>query len=176
MKVKDKVKIQCYKHNGQVYQSSNDTVILDIKEDYIVCANKGVDVVELDDEYKTKELAIIYFYKNNWFNVIAQLKPKGLYYYANIATPFVIDEDVIKYIDYDLDLRVYPDGAYKVLDKNEYKYHRRILRYPKEIDVIIKYELNKLINMKKNKEGPFNKSNIEYYKNKYEEMENKGII
>ncbi len=128
MKIGDKYKIHCYKHNGEAYQASEETIILDIKDDYIVCGNYMVDVKEPEGHtYKTKELAIIYFYKHNWFNCIAQLKSFGLFYYCNMASPYIIDENVIKYIDYDLDLRVFPDGGYKILDYNEYKYGVRMV-------------------------------------------------
>ena len=86
----------------------------------------------------------MFFYTNRWFNIIAQLKTNGIFYYCNIASPYVIDENIIKYIDYDLDLRVFPDGAFKVLDRNEYNYHSRIMKYPKEIDKILKQELSKI--------------------------------
>ena len=82
MKIGDKYKIHCYKHNGEAYQASEETIILDIKDEYIVCGNYMVDVTEPEGHsYKTKELAIIYFYKHNWFNCIAQLKSFGLFYY-----------------------------------------------------------------------------------------------
>ena len=112
----------------------------------------------------------MFFYKNNWFNIIAQLKSFGLFYYCNIASPYLIDEDVIKYIDYDLDLRVFPDGGYRILDKNEYKYHSKIMDYPKEIDAIVKKELNLLINMKKQNIGPFDSELIKFYYDKYQKI------
>ena len=152
-------------------------MILDVFDDYIVCGNNMVTVTETDGRsYKTKELAIIFFYKHSWFNVIAQLKKYGLFYYCNIATPYAIDGNVIKYIDYDLDLRVFPDGGYKILDNNEYNFHKKIMNYPAEIDIIVKKELNKLIDMKKNNAGPFNRDVIEKYHNKYNELKNYGII
>lgn len=169
MKIGDNYKIHCYKHNGKIRRASENTIVLDIKDDYIVCANNMVKVYESDGRnYTTKELAIMFFYKNNWFNIIAQLKSFGLFYYCNIASPYLIDEDVIKYIDYDLDLRVFPDGGYRVLDKNEYKYHQNIMGYPKEIDTIVKKELNLLIEMKKKNIGPFDSNLIKYYYDKYQ--------
>lgn len=171
MKIGYKYDIHCYKHSGEVYQASSDTVILDIQDDYIVCGNYGVDVTEPEGhKYKTKELAIIFFYKHNWFNCIAQLKKHGLFYYCNIASPYVVDENVIKYIDYDLDLRVFPDMGYKILDYNEYKYHKKKMKYSDEIDIIVNNELKKLIQMKKNKEGPFDKNTIIRYKELYENI------
>ena len=98
MKIGDKYQIHCYKHNGKAYQASDETIIIDIKKDYIVCGNYMVDVFEPEGHsYKTKELAIIFFYKKHWFNCIAQLKNFGLYYYCNMATPYIEDENVIKY-------------------------------------------------------------------------------
>ncbi|MBE6140335.1 MAG: DUF402 domain-containing protein [Firmicutes bacterium] len=171
MKVGDKLKIHCYKHNGKINQASDEAIVLDIFEDYFVCGNKMVTVTETGGrKYKTKELAIIYFYKNNWFNIIAQLKTFGLFYYCNIASPYVIDENIIKYIDYDLDLRVFPDGEYRILDQNEYKYHKKIMNYSNDLDYILKKELEKLIEMKKINEGPFNKKEIEYYHDLYNKL------
>lgn len=173
MKIGDKYQIHCYKHNGKAYQASDETIIIDIKKDYIVCGNYMVDVFEPEGHsYKTKELAIIFFYKKHWFNCIAQLKNFGLYYYCNMATPYIVDENVIKYIDYDLDLRVYPDGCYKILDHNEYNYHKKKMKYPKEIDRIIKKELKELLEMKNQKVGPFNIKTIKMYEKKYKELVN----
>lgn len=171
MKIGDKYKIHCYKHNGEAYQASEETIILDIKDDYIVCGNYMVDVKEPEGHtYKTKELAIIYFYKHNWFNCIAQLKSFGLFYYCNMASPYIIDENVIKYIDYDLDLRVFPDGGFRVLDRNEYNYHRKIMHYPQELHIILKSELSSLIEMKRENIGPFSKKSIEMYYEKYQQI------
>ena len=79
---------------------------------------------------------------------MAQLKKYGLFYYCNIASPYIIDGNIIKYIDYDLDLRIFPDGTFKVLDKNEYRYHKITMRYSEEIDIIVQDSLNKLIENK----------------------------
>ena len=122
------------------------------------------------EEVGIQKPAIMFFYKNRWFNIIAQLKRNGLFYYCNIASPYVIDNGVIKYIDYDLDLRVFPDGAFKVLDRNEYNYHRKLMKYPKEINEIIKYELTSLIEMKRNGVNPFNKETVDYYYKIYQKI------
>ena len=112
----------------------------------------------------------MFFYKDRWFNIIAQLKKNGLFYYCNIASPYVIDNGVIKYIDYDLDLRVFPDGAFRVLDRNEYNYHKKLMNYPFEINEIIKYELTALIDMKRKEVNPFNKKTIDYYSKIYQKI------
>ena len=161
LKVGDTLVIHCYKHNGTIHKSWNVAYVLDIKRDYIVLGNENVLVTKQDGRtWRTKEPAIMFFYNNRWFNIIAQLKSNGIFYYCNIASPYVIDENVVKYIDYDLDLRVFSDGAFKILDRNEYNYHKKLMKYPKEINYIIKEELSALIEMKKTGEFPFNEKCI----------------
>lgn len=170
----DTLVIHCYKHNGMIYKSWDSAIVLDIKKDYIVLGNKNVLVTKQDGRtWRTKEPAIMFFYKKRWFNIIAQLKSSGIFYYCNIASPFVIDMNIIKYIDYDLDLRVFNDGAFKVLDRNEYKYHKKIMKYPKEINYIIKMELSSLIEMKKSSECPFNENIVNYYYEIFKNMQKK---
>ena len=70
-----------------------------------------------------------------------------------------------------MDLRVFPDGGFKVLDRNEYRYHKKIMRYTKELDLIIEKSLQELIELKKAKKGAFGPNVVnEYYKN-FKEIE-----
>ena len=134
----DKLEIQCYKHNKKIHRAWEEAVVLDVKKDYIVFGNNKTLVIESEGTtWRTKEPAIMYFFKNKWYNVIAQMKKDGIYYYCNIATPFIIEENTIKYIDYDLDLRIFPKGEYKVLDKLEYQYHKKKMGYSKDLDKVI---------------------------------------
>lgn len=175
IKVGDTLVIHCYKHNGMIYKTYDKAIVLDITKDYIVLGNDKVLVTKSDGrKWRTRESAIMFFYYNRWFNIIAQLKSHGLFYYCNIASPFVIDNRIVKYIDYDLDLRVFADGAFKILDRNEYNYHRRLMKYPEEINIIIKNELSSLIEMKKTGVDPFNSKAIEKYFEIYKSIVHKN--
>lgn len=173
LKVGDRLSINCYKHNGKIHRSWNEAIVLDIlDDDTLVVANNKCKVVENDGRsYYTNEPAIIFFYKDKWYNIIAQLKTHGLFYYCNIATPYVMDEDIIKYIDYDLDLRVFPDGGFRVLDRNEYKYHKKIMHYSDDLDLVLRSELTNLIDTKRKNEGPFDRQLIDKYYQKYLELQ-----
>lgn len=160
------MQIQCYKHNGKIHRAWDEAVLLDIKKDYMVFGNNKTKVTESEGSvWKTKEPAIMYFFRNEWFNIIAQLKKDGIYYYCNIASPFIIEDNTIKYIDYDLDLRIFPSGEYKVLDKMEYKYHKKLMEYSDELDVVINRAMDDLIKKYIEKVPMFNaKNNYEYEK------------
>ncbi len=164
MKKNDGLSIHAYKHNAVLYRAWEDSKILEINEDSIVLINDKVKVMEVDGrKWRTKEPAILFFYKDNWFNIIVQFKKRGIFYYCNIASPYVIEEETLKYIDYDLDLRVFPDGSYNVLDQSEYDYNKIEMNYPKEIDNITDDAMKKLIEMCINKSGPFDKNLLEKY-------------
>lgn len=174
LEIGDVIKIHCYKHNGMIYKTWDKAIVLDIKKDFIVLGNDKVLVTKKDGRsWHTKEPAIMFFYKNRWFNIIAQLKRNGLFYYCNIASPYVIDNGVIKYIDYDLDLRVFPNGSFKILDRMEYKYHKKQMHYSNRLDFILKYELGNLIDMVRTREMPFNKETINTYYQKYLDLTSK---
>ena len=87
-----------------------------------------------------------------------------------VESEYIIDENVIKYIDYDLDLRVFPDGGFRILDRNEYNYHKKIMKYSDELDSIIKSELSHLIDIKRSESGPFAAGVVDKYYDVYEKI------
>ena len=170
-----KYAIHSYKHNEKIHRSWDEAVLLEINDDYLVFGNEKTKVIESDGRtWRTKEPAILYFFKDKWYNIIGQCKKNGIYYYCNMASPFILEDGAIKYIDYDLDLRVFPDGAFKILDRGEYRYHKKKMCYPEEIDSILKEDLNDLIELVRKKQIPFDKGTIEYYYNIYNKI--KGEI
>ncbi|MDD3187520.1 MAG: DUF402 domain-containing protein [Bacilli bacterium] len=163
--------IQCYKHNEKVNRAWNEAVLLETHDEYQAFGNNKTIVTEADgSSWKTKEPAIIYFFDNEWFNIIAQLKKDGIYYYCNIATPYIIEDNTIKYIDYDLDLRIFPNGEFKVLDESEYKYHKKLMGYTEELDKVINGALKELIEKYNNKFFPFNKEENTRLHNIYKDI------
>ena len=167
-KVGDRLNIHSYKHDHNIHRSWDQAIYIAQTKDYTIFGNYKTLVTESDGRtWKTKEPAIMYFSKDNWFNIIGQIKPTGIYYYCNIASPYIIENNTIKYIDYDLDLRVFPDGSFKVLDRGEYQYHKKIMNYSKKIDKILRNELTTLIEKVRNKEYSFDENTTKKY---YEEF------
>lgn len=148
--------IQSYKHNEMIHRVWKNTVVIECLDNMIVTAHRKTRVIEDSGRtWFTREPALCYFYDNLWFNIIVMFKRDGVYYYCNLASPYIYDGEAIKYIDYDLDVKVFPDGTYKILDQNEYEYHKIKMKYPVEIQNIIEKELNNLIEIIENKKAPF---------------------
>jgi len=167
--------IHGYKHDGTVYKQWDEAILIDSQEDYLVFGNEKTKVTEADGRtWKTKEAAIMFFYKDHWFNIKGQCKKDYICFYCDMASPFIIEDSTIKYIDYDLDLRVFGNGSFKILDRGEYNYHKNKMNYPDEIDKILKSQLTYLINMVKEKKGPFEPGIIEKYQNAYQALKIKS--
>lgn len=169
--VGDNFIIHSYKHNGRIHREWDEAIYLGKFNDAYVFGNNKTLVTESDGKtWKTKEPAIMYFYPYRWFNIIGQLKKDGIYYYCNIATPCIMEEKTLKYIDYDLDLRVFPNHAFKVLDRNEYNYHKKIMGYKPELDKVLKQELSNLIELARLRKWPFDDKQIDYYYQSFKEI------
>ena len=166
MKIAKELSIQSYKHNGMLHRAWRKTVILEESQDILITGHLQTQVLEGDGRiWMTKEPAVCYFFKEQWFNVIAMMKKDGIFYYCNLSSPFVVDDEGIKYIDYDLDIKVYPNGSYQILDQNEYQYHSEKMHYSKDIKSIVEEQLKELIYKIETKLFPFDHT---YVKAHYE--------
>ena len=166
--------IQAYKHNEELHRQWTHSYVLRDDEEYFILASIRAAVVESDGrKWHTKEPAIFVLSKQNWFNVIAMLKENGVCYYVNIASPAIFDKNFIKYIDYDLDIKLYEDGTTRLLDVSEYKKHADEQGYSEDIKEILQKSVDKVYNMINKKEFPFVDEEILTYYKKFESETNK---
>ena len=165
------MQVQAYKHDGSFHRLWSHGLVVRDDEDYVVIVSNRVRVIESDDHFwHTKEKAVFIFSKKEWFNVIVTFLETGVRYYVNIASPTIIDKGFIKFIDYDLDLKAFPDGFTKVLDVNEFNDHCNKYGYSEELKKILKKSLDHAIKKFKNKEEPYQEDLIKKYMADYDEF------
>ena len=165
------IKIHSYKHDKSIHRVWNNVTVLQDNGHEVVLGNYKTRVVESNGRYwNTKEPAICFFYDDRWYNVIAMLKNDGIYYYCNISSPCVYDGEAIKYIDYDLDLRIDADYNYKILDMEEYNYHANLMNYSEKLKFVIEENLKELIKRVEKREGPFSHEMVKAYYELYKEL------
>ena len=175
LKKGDKLQLQCYKHSGSPHRSWEEAIVLDVKSNYLVVGTNHTLIIKAQgSSWRTKEPTIVYLFKNKWYNVIAQLKKDGITYKCNIATPFIVEDDTVKCIDYELDLRIFSNGSFKVLDRNEYKLNKKKMNYPNELDRIIQYSLSELIRDYRNGAFMFNENVNLRYAEEYKKIKEKN--
>lgn len=158
------MQIQSYKHNGQLHRIWKQTSILKATSTMVIGANDKTLVTESDGRsWVTREPAICFFYTKYWFNIIAMLRNDGIHYYCNISSPYVFEDTAVKYIDYDLDVKVFPDMTYTLLDEDEYALHHQQMNYPGVLDRILKNNVDFLLYWIRQRKGPFSHESIEQW-------------
>lgn len=168
------IQIQSYKHDEELHRIWEKATVVDVQEDYIVVVNKRTKVIEANGRFwHTREPSVTWFFKEKWFNIIGIIKKDEIHYYCNIASPYLIDEEGLKYIDYDLDVKVVDDFSYNILDRNEYNRHKMKMEYPDKLVILLEKELKILTDMVENNDLPFQHSIVkEYYEKYLEEYKN----
>lgn len=80
-------------------------------------------------------LSIEYYWLDRWYNIFRFIQPAGELrnFYCNINVPPVLQENVLSYIDLDIDILVAPDFSYSILDEDEFAINAERFNYPTEI-------------------------------------------
>ena len=163
-----KIVIHSYKHDKSLHRMWKNATVLEENDELIIVANRRTKVVESTGRFwYTKEPSVAFFFKNHWYNVIAIIKKGEVNYYCNVGSPVLIDEEALKYIDYDLDLKVDSDFSYKILDIYEYKMHQEMMQYPSDIKQILAKEMLNLKSRIDKREYPFNSEWVLGWYNKF---------
>lgn len=155
------IPIQSYKHDGSIHRVWKQNFVLENNEDYLIVASKKTKVIEVSGRvWYSREPAVSFFSKKHWFNVIAMFKSEGIAYYCNIASPTLVEDGVARYIDYDLDVKCFPDGTIKILDKNEFVRNSNKMNYPDNLIGVINSQMLKVIEAVETCKYPFDKEEV----------------
>lgn len=166
--------IQSFKHDGSLHRCWDRGLVLANNDDFITIATKKAKVIESNGRrWFTKEPAVTIFSKKEWWNVICMFKDDGICYYCNIASPALVNARTIKYIDYDLDAKLFPNGDIKILDEKEYLKHKKNYGYSDDLDVVLKYSMDEILKRMHDRTFPFEDSRIKNYFDKFLSQINK---
>ncbi|MCV3728218.1 DUF402 domain-containing protein [Ureaplasma miroungigenitalium] len=133
------IMVHAYKLNGWLYRSWNNPMVIDIQEDYLVLCSTN-SLVITSEEYSTRNFpsyttktSYWFFFKKEWFNIIATIEKTGMKLYINIASPFIFEEQAIKYYDFDLDFKINAEKQWREVDFDEFLENSKKYRYPKQL-------------------------------------------
>ncbi len=154
--------VQAYKHDGSIHRQWSPGFLLEETPDYWAVASRASLITESDGRrWLTKENAIFILFKHKWLNVICMFKESGgICYYANMASPTILDDGFLRYIDYDLDLKLYPDKAIKALDEQEFSSNVKNYGYSKELVSAVKNSFESTRKQMEKGNFPFNDNTI----------------
>ena len=83
------------------------------------------------------------------------------------------DAEALKYIDYDLDVKVLTNGEKRLLDVDEYERHKRQMNYSNDLDYILKENVKILVDWINNKRGPFSQAYVNIWYKRYVELKSR---
>ena len=75
------------------------------------------------------------FFLDHWYNYFVFYEPTGKLrnYYINLSMPPRISENVVDYVDLDIDVIIWPNRELKILDIEEFEENSRLYNYPDEV-------------------------------------------
>jgi uncharacterized protein len=154
--------VQAYKHDGLLHRQWSPAYLVKECDDYWALGSKASLVTENDGRrWMTKEHAIFILFKHEWKNIICMMKNGGIVYYVNVASPTIFDGGFLRYIDYDLDVKLFPDGGIKGLDELEFERHVLTYGYPPELTEAIKKSYHQIQKNMVAKTFPYNNVDVE---------------
>ncbi|MBP1930252.1 protein associated with RNAse G/E [Ammoniphilus resinae] len=150
-------------------------MVLHVSDSVVIGANDNVKVTESDGrEWRTREPAICTFGRGQWFNTIAMIREDGIYYYCNIGSPFTMKHEVLSYIDYDLDVKVYPDMSFVLLDKEEFNLHGQLMNYPPDVVQQVNRAAEEVVAWVHEKRGAFHPGFVERWYERFLTLQNRS--
>lgn len=164
--------IKSFKHNGHIHRlwQQNWLVPEDAMapehrdESMIVLINRQTPIRESDGkQWISRVPAVSFFIPGEWFNVVALLEAGGVRYYCNVASPPYLQDGVLTYIDYDLDVIRTADGSRYIVDQDEYEQHKLLYHYPRQVEDKVQEGLNALLARIEHGRAPFRDDTVNRY-------------
>ncbi|MEP6789192.1 MAG: DUF402 domain-containing protein [Acidobacteriota bacterium] len=106
---------------------------------------------------KKNTVSVEYFWLDRWYNIFRFLESDGSLrnYYCNVAMPATIVGGTLDYVDLDIDVVVWPNRKYEVLDRDEFKRNTAKYGYPEDLRDRAEASVSELMGMIERSEFPF---------------------
>ena len=97
-----------------------------------------------------------YYWLDRWYSIFCFYEPDGSFrnYYCNINMPPAFENGVLDYVDLDIDVLVWPDLTYQILDEAEYKGNAQKFSYPESVTSAVAEALAELLALIENRKLP----------------------
>ncbi|WP_391591679.1 DUF402 domain-containing protein [[Mycoplasma] cavipharyngis] len=154
-----KYMIHAYKYNGWLYRIVESPYVLYETSD-VLCLYLPVQSVHSIkcEEYGKRNFRYVntlqkfwFFFRKKWFNIIVHIFEDRYSFYVNVASPYIIEENAIKYVDLDLDFKIQNNDSYSILDENELENNCQKWNYPQELLNKIEQAKNEVVHLIKSK-------------------------
>ena len=145
------------------------------KQGMMVFINSQTKIQEADGkEWVSRIPGVSFFIPKMWFNIVALIEESGVRYYCNVASPLYVNQQVLTYIDYDLDVIRMPDRTVHIVDQDEYERHKLGYHYSSLVETKVKEGLAALLALVNGDKPPFQDDMVIYYYEQWEKYKSGG--
>jgi uncharacterized protein len=135
------------------------TELVENEDDVLIA--KGVFDLDVDHKklgfIRRGTISFEFYWPDRWYNVFRFHEPEGTLrgYYCNFATPAVLKDGILDYVDLDIDILADARLNYEILDLDEFAERTIKYGYTDEILARSKQSLDELISLIENRRFPF---------------------
>lgn len=150
--------INARKFDGRIHRTWKAELV---NEDFPLLIFVG----EFTEEINHSNLGVIgcgtvsyeYYWLDRWFNVFRFHNKNGdlRNFYCNINMPPTFENSVLDYIDLDIDVLVWEDFSFEILDLEEFEENAEKYNYPEELKMKAQKSLEELTEMINKRAFPF---------------------
>lgn len=128
-------------------------------DDLLILVGTFNEEVEHNDlgHIRAGTVSFEHFWFNRWYNIFRFHEPDGTLkaHYANITMPPTFTDEVINYVDLDIDVVVWPDSRVEVLDRDDFETNKVKYNYPDEVIQQAENGLSELLALFEQRKFPF---------------------
>ena len=150
--------VRACKFDGAEHRSWNAELIHQ-EDSLLVLDAKFEDEVQHDllGTLLSGTVSLEYYWLDRWYSIFRFSEPTCQLrnFYCNINLPPVLQENVLSYIDLDIDVLVNPDFSYQILDEDEFAVNALRYNYPAELQSQARRALDELIKLIEERQFPF---------------------
>ncbi|WP_308700353.1 DUF402 domain-containing protein [Mesomycoplasma hyorhinis] len=139
------INVQAYKFNGKLYCQWNTAKIVQNTSKHLILNLKWSKVKSDKSHWVVKEPTLWIFPKHKFYNALVRFKANEVNIYINLASPFILEDNTVKYIDFDLDLKICPQKTIKILDVLEFFTNSLKMKYSHKLKDVLIDQINELI-------------------------------
>jgi hypothetical protein len=154
----DQVTVRVLKYDSTEYRRWKGVLAGKETSLIVLDAEFDVDVTHhLLGEIQRGTRTIEFYWLDRWYNVFQFLNDdeKTRLYYCNVNTPPVLEDNVLTYIDLDIDILVQPDFSYQVLDLAEFERNAEHYGYSKDVRTRAHAAVDEVVSMIETRQFPF---------------------
>jgi len=156
--VTTRIEVRAYKYDG-LLQRTWPAELLGREGSLIVLDATFPDEVvhDLLGTIASGTQSLEYYWLDRWYNVFRFALPDGQLrnYYCNVNVPATLADNVLSYVDLDLDILVQPDYSYQILDLEDFERNGELYAYSAEVKANAQQALADLVKMIETRAFPF---------------------